>query len=139
MSRVNCELNDEEQLGSKQADALLSVLRYEAQFLHELIILDRYLVDQNSFIDSSKIGIQGAHYGGFLIGRVLEKDAMSSNPLISCAIMQNPIVEWRNYGTLHVVKLHLTWILLQMHSLPKCFSVRLQMKHSGINMKNRTC
>ena len=108
MSRVNCELSDEEQLGSKQADALLSVLRYEAQFFHELIIFDRYLVDQNSFIDSSKIGIQGAHYGGFLIGRVLEKDAMSSNPLISCAIMQNPIVEWRNYGTLHVAKLHLT-------------------------------
>jgi len=34
VNRVNCGLNDEEQLGSKEADTLLSVLRYEALFFH---------------------------------------------------------------------------------------------------------
>ena len=94
----------EERLGKKQAENILSVLRYEINLEQKLMIFNRHLVDQNSFIDSSKIGIQGANYGGFITGRVLEKDALSFNPLISCAIMESPLVDWKNYGNINVLQ-----------------------------------
>ena len=58
----------------------------------------RHLVEKFSFVDSSKIGVQGVRYGGFISGLLLAKDALSRNPIIKCAITQSPIVDWKSYG-----------------------------------------
>ena len=49
-------------------------------------------------MDSSKVGIRGSQYGGFISGLLLAKDAQSQSPIIKCAITQSPIVDWKNYG-----------------------------------------
>ena len=51
-----------------------------------------------SFVDSSKIGIHGTRYGGFISGLLLAKDAQSGAPIIKSAITESPIVDWKNYG-----------------------------------------
>jgi len=82
--------SDAKQLGKRQVEDLYLVLRH--------------LVEKFSFVDTSKIGIHGVRYGGFIAGLLLAKDALSRNPIIKCAITQSPIVEWKSYDAFFTEK-----------------------------------
>jgi len=87
---TNFAESDTKQLGKRQVEDTYLILRY--------------LVDEFSFIDSSKIGVHGTRYGGFISGLLLAKDAQSRSPIIKCAITQSPIVDWKNYDAFFTEK-----------------------------------
>lgn len=82
--------SDTKQLGKRQVEDTYLVLRH--------------LVETFSFVDSSKIGIHGTRYGGFISGLLLAKDAQSESPIIKCAITESPIVDWKNYDAFFTEK-----------------------------------
>lgn len=72
-------------LGQIEVEDILYVLRYLSENLH--------------YVDSSKVGVYGTDYGGFLAGMVLAKDAKHQQPLINCAISISPVADWMQYDT----------------------------------------
>jgi len=52
---------------------------------------------KNKWVDSSKIGIWGWSYGGYLTAKVVEKN----DPIISLGIATAPVSDWRFYDTMY--------------------------------------
>ena len=57
----------------------------------------RYLVENYGFIDSSRVGIWGWSYGGYMSSLVLAR----GNDLFSTAIAVAPVTSWRFYDTIY--------------------------------------
>ena len=58
----------------------------------------RYLATQLEYVDGSKVALHGAGIGGWISGSLLAMDSEESSPVLSCVILQSPIVDWKNYG-----------------------------------------
>lgn len=56
-----------------------------------------YLIDQYDFIDSSRVGIWGWSYGGYMSSLVLAK----GSDIFSTAIAVAPVTSWRFYDTIY--------------------------------------
>lgn len=68
--------------------------QYEVE---DQIAAARYLIDEYDFIDSSRIGIWGWSYGGYMSSLVLAR----GNEVFSTAIAVAPVTSWRFYDTIY--------------------------------------
>jgi len=87
---TNFEESDKSQLGKRQVEDTYHIIKH--------------LTEKLSYVDTSKVGLLGSHYGGFIAGLLLAKDAQSPSPIINCAITQSPIVDWKNYDAFFTEK-----------------------------------
>ena len=59
----------------------------------------RYLLSQyDSFIDRSRIGVNGVSYGGYVAGMMLSETSANHSSLLKCGVAVCPVVDWRYYG-----------------------------------------
>ena len=58
----------------------------------------RYLATQLKYVDGGKVAVHGTGIGGWISGSLLAMDSEDSSPVISCVILQSPIVDWEKYG-----------------------------------------
>ena len=68
--------------------------QYEVQ---DQIDAAKYLIDQHDFIDTSRVGIWGWSYGGYMSSLVLAK----GSDIFSTAIAVAPVTSWRFYDTIY--------------------------------------
>ena len=70
--------------------------RYSTQF-HTFMssISYRHIVDNVTFIDSSRVAVWGWSYGGYMAARMLAEDEAQ---ILSCAVSVAPVVKWQLYG-----------------------------------------
>ena len=48
-------------------------------------------------IDTDRVGVMGAEYGGYLALKLVT-DVRTAGDMVSCAIIQSPVTNWRQYG-----------------------------------------
>ena len=72
-------------IGDRDTECLVEVTRF---------ILEHYSIDRD------KVGVMGAEYGGYLALKLVTDLRTAGDIIISCAIIQSPITNWRHYGEL---------------------------------------
>lgn len=65
-------------------------------------MFNRFLQENLSYVDSTKTGIWGWSYGGYVAGMVLAKD---NNKVFKYALSVAPITDWIYYGITSCVRL----------------------------------
>ena len=63
-----------------------------------MLYSSRFLTTELKYVDSSKVALHGAGLGGWISGSLLALDREQSEPMVSCAILQSPIVDWSSYS-----------------------------------------
>ena len=58
----------------------------------------RFLTKELKYVDSSKVALHGTGIGGWISGSLLALDNEQPEPVISCVILQSPIVQWSSYS-----------------------------------------
>ena len=69
------------------------------------VYCSRYLTTELKYVDSSKVALHGTGIGGWISGSLLALDNEQPDPVLSCVILQSPIVDWSSYSKKHAIKL----------------------------------
>ena len=62
------------------------------------MLCSRFLTSQLKYVDASKVALHGTGLGGWISGSLLALDNEQPDPVVSCVILQSPIVDWSSYS-----------------------------------------